>query len=145
MRPICLAMLSGLFFFGLVTGVSAMDVQDIVNRASIAAYYQGKDGRARVHMAIVDSQGRERTRNFTLLRMDVEDKDNGEQKFYVLFNRPADINRTAFMSDRDTNYTLILCFASAVREHVYQCTQEGTVRISYDFAHCSVCTVYIVD
>jgi len=103
MQPIRAAMLSGLFFFGLMTIASATDVQDIVNRASVAAYYQGKDGRAQVHMSIVDSQGRERTRSFTLLRMDVNDKDNGEQKFYVLFNRPADINRTAFMVWKHVN------------------------------------------
>ncbi len=81
------------------------DVQTIVERASAAAYYQGKDGRASVHMSILDSQGRERTRDFTILRTDVGDVDNGEQRFYVLFSRPADISKMAFLvwKHADTN------------------------------------------
>jgi Outer membrane lipoprotein-sorting protein len=74
-----------------------LNVQNIVERASAAAYYQGKDGRANVHMSILDSQGRERTRDFTILRTDIGDVDNGQQRFYVLFNRPADISKTAFL------------------------------------------------
>jgi hypothetical protein len=77
--------------------VGTPPVQQIVERASAAAYYQGKDGRARVSMTITDAQGRERVREFTILRADVDDADNGEQRFYVLFSRPADVNRTAFM------------------------------------------------
>lgn len=74
-----------------------LTVQEIVNRASAAAYYQGSDGRAEVSMTITDEQGRERAREFVILRTDVEDRDNGDQRFYVYFNRPADVNRTAFM------------------------------------------------
>ncbi len=73
------------------------DVQAIVDRASATAYYQGADGKATVHMSIKDAQGRERTRRFTILRKDIGDEDNGEQRFYVHFNRPADVNGTVFM------------------------------------------------
>ena len=76
---------------------AAQDVQNIVERASAAAYYQGKDGRASVHMSILDGQGRERTRDFVILRTDVDDVDNGEQRFYVFFSRPADVNKTGFL------------------------------------------------
>ena len=72
-------------------------VQDIVDRASAAAYYQGKDGKAKVSMTIADARGRERSREFVIIRTDINDEDNGEQRFYVYFNRPADVNRTAFM------------------------------------------------
>lgn len=75
----------------------AQDVQEIVDKASAAAYYQGEDGRAKVHMSIKDSQGRERTRDFVILRKDIGDVDNGEQRFYVFFERPADVNKTAFL------------------------------------------------
>lgn len=77
----------------------AEDVQELVNKASHAAYYQGRDGKARVAMSIMDSQGRERTRDFTILRKDTEmdDKIDGQQKFYVYFHRPADVNKTAFL------------------------------------------------
>ncbi len=72
-------------------------VQEIVNKASAASYYQGKDGKAKVSMTITDDRGRERSREFVIVRTDIEDVDNGEQRFYVFFNRPADVNRTAFM------------------------------------------------
>lgn len=82
---------------------SPVDVQEIVNKASAAAYYQGKDGRATVHMSIKDAQGRERTRDFTILRKDIDDTDNGEQRFYVFFERPADVNKTSFLVWKHAN------------------------------------------
>lgn len=75
----------------------ALSVDEIVAKANHAAYYQGADGKARVSMVISDAQGRERTRDFTILRKDVDDVGDTEQKFYVYFNRPADVNKTAFL------------------------------------------------
>lgn len=89
-----------------------MSVQEIVNKASAVAYYQGSDGRAKVEMVITDSQGRDRNRHFTILRKDIDDVDNGNQKFYVLFSRPADVNKMAFMvwkhNDREDDRWLYL-------------------------------------
>ncbi len=86
--------------------------QEIAERASAAAYYQGADGKAAVSMEIEDSQGRTRRRAFTILRTDIGDEDNGEQRFYVLFSRPADVRDTAFMvwkhNDRDDDRWLYL-------------------------------------
>lgn len=84
----------------LMTGGAAwaMDVSEIVAKANHAAYYQGDDGSARVKMDITDDQGRKRTREFVILRKDMgKENDDKEQKFYVYFNRPADVNKTAFM------------------------------------------------
>ena len=78
-------------------------VQEIVDMASAHSYYQGEDGKAKVNMTITDTQGRTRTREFVMLRTDVEDVDNGEQKFYVLFDRPADVKGTAFMVWKHTD------------------------------------------
>ncbi len=74
----------------------AMDVSEVVAKANHTSYYQGVDGRARVKMEIVDRQGRKRMRDFTILRKDIGDDDK-DQKFYVYFNRPADVNKTVFM------------------------------------------------
>lgn len=71
------------------------DVNEIVNRANIAAYYAGDDGRALVRMTITDAQGRERIRQFTILRRD--HKDGGDQDYAVLFSRPADVRNTVFL------------------------------------------------
>ncbi|MFO7763120.1 MAG: outer membrane lipoprotein-sorting protein [Wenzhouxiangellaceae bacterium] len=79
-------------------------VDEIVHRANLAAYYQGKDGRAQVQMTITDKQGRDRERRMIILRRDESDTDAlednaywGEQKYYVYFQRPSDLNRTVFM------------------------------------------------
>ncbi len=74
----------------------AIDVTEIINKANESSYYQGFDGKAKVHMSIIDSQGREREREFVILRHDLSEY-LAEQKFYVYFNRPADVNKTAFM------------------------------------------------
>lgn len=74
----------------------AMDAGEVVAKANRTAYYQGDDGRARVKMEIIDSQGRKRMRDFTILRKDIGDGE-AEQKFYVYFNRPADVSKTVFM------------------------------------------------
>ena len=71
------------------------DVTQIVERANLAAYYAGDDGRARVRMTITDAQGRERTRDFVMLRRDVT--DGGDQDYVVLFSRPADVRNTVFL------------------------------------------------
>ena len=100
-------LLMGFLISLLLTGTAfAGDpgVNEIVNRANLATYYQGKDGVAKVKMTITDSQGRQRERKMTILRRDEPDTDDlknnayrGNQKFYVYFSRPADVNKMVFM------------------------------------------------
>lgn len=75
--------------------VAAPAVDEIINKANLAAYYAGDDGRADVVMTITDDQGRVRTREFVILRRDL--KDGGEQKFYVYFKKPSDVRKMVFM------------------------------------------------
>lgn len=79
-------------------------VDEIIHRTNQMAYYQANDGRAKVKMTIHDAQNRTRTREFIILRRDEPRPDNiegksylGEQKLYVYFNRPADVNKMVFM------------------------------------------------
>jgi len=85
-------------------------VDEIVNKANLVAYYQGKDGKAKVRMIIKDAKGRTRQRIFTILRRD--EKDGGEQKFYVYFRSPSDVKGMVFMVwkhlDRDDDRWLYL-------------------------------------
>jgi outer membrane lipoprotein-sorting protein len=83
-----------------------LSVDEIVKKTNHVSYYQGKDGRAQVSMTITDSQGRKRHRLFVILRRDKEEKgakgkgdyeETGEQKLYVYFLRPADVNKMVFM------------------------------------------------
>jgi outer membrane lipoprotein-sorting protein len=71
------------------------DVQTIVNKANIVAYYQGDDGKAKVTMTITSKQGQTREREFNILRKDVA--DGGDQKYFVYFLKPADVRRMTYM------------------------------------------------
>ncbi len=71
------------------------DVQQIVEKANIVAYYQGDDGKATVNMVITDKDGQKRERQFNILRKDI--KDGGDQKYFVYFERPADVRRMTYM------------------------------------------------
>jgi Outer membrane lipoprotein-sorting protein len=89
---------------GITVEAQNPSVDEIVNRTNQVTYYQGRDGRAKVEMTITDSQGRTRNRSMTILRRDASDTDNiegqaylGEQKYYVFFHRPADVNKMVFM------------------------------------------------
>lgn len=68
---------------------TTLTVQEIVTKANLVAYYAGDDGRSVVNMTIIDSQGRQRTREFVVLRKNVE--EGGNQFFYVYFRRPGDV------------------------------------------------------
>jgi len=72
------------------------DVDEIVRKTNAAVYYQGADGRARAAMTIRDARGRERAKEFTILRRDVGEGE-GDQRFYVYFHAPADERGTTFM------------------------------------------------
>ena len=71
------------------------DIDIIVNKANVAAYYQGDDGKAKVKMTITNKQGQQRLREFIILRKDTE--DGGDQKYYVYFQKPADVRKMVFM------------------------------------------------
>lgn len=75
----------------------SIDVSEIVSKANNVSYYQGEDGRAKVHMSIFDAQERERNRDFTILRRDMSNDVDGEQKFFVYFTRPSDVSKTVFL------------------------------------------------
>lgn len=76
-----------------------LSVDEIVKKANEAAYYSGNDGKADVEMKIIDKSGSTRTREFTLLRMNVKD---GNQKFYVYFKKPADLYKQVFLVWKET-------------------------------------------
>lgn len=78
-----------------VTAETLTDPDVIVERANLAAYYAGADGRAEVRMIIEDAQGRQQRRQFTVLRRDVE--DGADQQFLVVFSQPSDVRGTVFL------------------------------------------------
>jgi len=93
----CLA-LTVLVLAGIVHAQPLITAAEIVDRANLAAYYGGSDGRSEVRMIISDAQGRQQRRQFTVLRRDVE--DGGDQQFLVVFSQPSDVRNTAFLVDK---------------------------------------------
>ena len=94
----------------LVASAETITADQIVQRANHVAFYQGQDGRAETRMKIIDGSGREQLRQFTILRTNVT--DGGDQQFFVFFQRPSDVKRTAFLVkkhiDRDDDRWLYL-------------------------------------
>jgi hypothetical protein len=80
------------------TAQDLTDVDAIIDRANAAAYYAGSDGRAQVRLTITDGQGRERVRQFVILRRNQE--AGGDQDYAVLFSRPSDVRGTVFLVNK---------------------------------------------
>ncbi len=83
-------------FSMVAAGQDTPSVNTIIQKTNHMAYYQGDDGTARVKMTIEDKQGRTRDKEFTILRKNMDDKDE-EQRFYVYFHEPPDERGTVFM------------------------------------------------
>ncbi len=91
----------GLLALAVATSVTAVaqdapTVDEIVAKANHMTYYQGPDGRAKVTMTVTDKQDRVRTKAFTILRKNMDEKDQA-QRFYVFFHEPSDERGTVFM------------------------------------------------
>jgi len=83
-----LSVICSFFIYSTQAGADEMSVEQIINKANIASYYAGKDGKSDVKMIIKDNQGRERERNFTVIRKNV--KEGADHK-------PADVRKMVFM------------------------------------------------
>ncbi|HPO31291.1 MAG TPA: outer membrane lipoprotein-sorting protein, partial [Candidatus Hydrogenedentes bacterium] len=65
--------LAMLFSLAVSAQEATPSVDEIVKKTNHVAYYQGKDGRARVKMTITDKQGNTREREFTILRRNMDE------------------------------------------------------------------------
>ena len=78
-------------------------LDEIIRKTEHTAYYLGNDGSARVKMKITDSQGRERKRRFSILRLDEQagqqdqQGSSGKQKYYLHINYPSDLKNTVLL------------------------------------------------
>jgi hypothetical protein len=83
-----------LLLVATVAFAQELSVDQIIEESNDAAYYAGRDGRADVKMSIMDGKGGTRVREFSILRLNVQGKD---QKFYVYFKAPADVRKMAYL------------------------------------------------
>lgn len=74
---------------------AAPDARTIVNNSLNLFYSAANDMSVNVKMRLINSQGKERQREMTLLRKDVNDA--GDQHYYIFFHAPSDVKSTTFM------------------------------------------------
>jgi len=81
-----------------------LSADEIVHRANKTSYYAGQSGRVQAEILITDDKGRIRQRQMIILRKDLSNTDalennayRSEQKLYVYFTHPSDINKMSFL------------------------------------------------
>jgi hypothetical protein len=85
---------------GLLVAMSAhtpaqeVRADQLMARSQAAFLAAGNDMVARITMRLVNKAGRERLRELTMLRKDLED---GHQKYFMYFHQPADVRAMTFM------------------------------------------------
>lgn len=90
-----IAVLTLVFMFGAINLMAQESAEEIMKKSHMALFYAGDDGVAEVTMKIVNSKGKERLREFTMLRLDQE--EGGKQMYYTYFKTPSDVSRLTFM------------------------------------------------
>ena len=88
---------------GLIVNVAAMQTalaqtpsaEEIVKNQLATFYQAGRDFQAEVQMRLVNARGSQRERAMRLLR--VNTSAEGEQRYLVVFDAPADVRGTAFL------------------------------------------------
>ena len=73
-----------------------LPADEIIRRSQAAFYYPGTDMKAKVLMKLVTKDGKERIRDLTMLRKNL-DKEGGEQRYFIYFYKPPDVKDMTFM------------------------------------------------
>jgi outer membrane lipoprotein-sorting protein len=95
MKNLTAILMTSLLGLALIAGAaSAQTADEIMKKSHLAYYYAGDDGVAEVEMRLIKGD-KERTREFTMLRLDVA--EGGAQKYYTYFKKPSDVSRLTFM------------------------------------------------
>lgn len=84
-----------LFLTWTVKSAAQDNAEDLMKKAHLVMFYSGDDGLTDVTMKIVNSGGKERVREFTMLRKDLV--EGGKQDYYTYFRQPHDVSRLSFM------------------------------------------------
>ena len=83
MAKLLVLLVIGLSLFG-ATLKAQQTADEIMKKSHMAYYYAGDDGVAEVKMTLVGKNGKEREREFTMLRLDNE--DGGDQIMKTMSN-----------------------------------------------------------
>jgi outer membrane lipoprotein-sorting protein len=69
--------------------------EGLARKSHLAFFYAGGDLKVKIHMRLVTRDGKERLRDLTMLRKDLQ--EGGEQKYFICFHQPADVRDMTFM------------------------------------------------
>src|SRR4030067_583622 len=69
--------------------------EEFMRRSALVQFYSGNDMRAKVTMRLLSKEGGERVRELIMARRNV--KTGGDQKYFILFLRPADVRDMTFL------------------------------------------------
>jgi outer membrane lipoprotein-sorting protein len=84
------------FILLLVPVTFAQDIDEIMQKAHLSAYYQGDDGVSQLLMKVYPKGGGEPIKKlFYMMKLDLE--EGGKQMFFTYFVSPSDIKRTTFL------------------------------------------------
>ena len=90
------------FLFSLAGGlfsrayaVAPVGAEEIMRRSALVLFYAGNDMRTKVTMRLLSKEGGERVRELIMTRRNV--KAGGDQKYFILFLRPADVRDMTFL------------------------------------------------
>src|SRR3989304_199091 len=93
---------AGIFLFLLLSGLfsrafagTPVGAEEIMRRSALVQYYSGNDMRTKVTMRLLSKEGGERVRELIMTRRKV--KAGGDQKYFILFLRPADVRDMTFL------------------------------------------------
>ena len=81
MKRVILSWIVGMAAVIPAAWAQAPTADEIMRRAHLAMYYPGEDMRARVTMRLVSKEGRERIREMTLSRRNLQ--EGGEQRYFI--------------------------------------------------------------
>lgn len=77
----------------------ALTGEEVMRKSQAAFLYPGKDFKVRVVMKLIAKDGGERLREMTMLRKNMGEP-GGEQKYFIVFIRPADVKDMTFMTHK---------------------------------------------
>jgi hypothetical protein len=83
------------FLIGWVHAQEKLSGEEVAKRSQQMFFYAAKDMKAKVSMNLISKSGKMRTRELTMLRLNIN--DGGEQKYYMYFHRPVDVRAMTFM------------------------------------------------
>jgi hypothetical protein len=69
--------------------------EEIMRRSELVQFYSGNDMRAKVTMRLLSKDGGERVRELIMTRRNL--KAGGDQKYFILFQQPADVRDVTFL------------------------------------------------